>query len=92
MIKNFRHKGLQKLYEEGVAKGIEAIYLPKIRRILAALEAASSLDALNAPSFRLHPLKGDMKGLWSVTVGANWRIVFRFDAPHVYDVDLTDYH
>jgi len=92
MIHNFRHKGLRKLHEENITKGVEAIYLPKIRRILAVLETASSLDNMDAPGFRLHPLRGDLKNMWSITVGANWRIVFRFEAPDVYDVDLTDYH
>lgn len=47
---------------------------------------------MNRPSFRLHPLKGELKGLWAVTVRANWRIVFRFEEGNAYDVDLLDYH
>lgn len=44
------------------------------------------------PGFRLHPLKGDLAGFWAVTVRANWRVIFRFDAGHAHDVDLVDYH
>jgi proteic killer suppression protein len=47
---------------------------------------------MNLPGYRLHPLKGDLKGFWSVTVRANWRIVFRFQGPDAFDVELTDYH
>jgi proteic killer suppression protein len=47
---------------------------------------------MNVFSFRLHPLKGRLKGYWAVTVRANWRIVFRFANGHDHDVDLVDYH
>ncbi len=40
----------------------------------------------------LHPLKGELKGLWSVTISGNWRLTFRFEDGHAFDVDLTDYH
>jgi proteic killer suppression protein len=46
---------------------------------------------MDLPSFRLHPLKSQMKGFWSVTVRANWRVVFRFDAD-AEDLDYVDYH
>jgi proteic killer suppression protein len=58
----------------------------------AALDEAESVDDLNRPSFRLHPLKGDLKGFWSMTVRANWRIVFRFVDGEALEVDFTDYH
>ena len=64
----------------------------RIRIILAALDAANAIDAMNRPSFPLHPLKGDWKGYWAVTVRANWRIVFRFEEGSAFDVDLVDYH
>ena len=63
-----------------------------IGRILAALDGADALAALSAPSYRLHRLKGDRPGQWSVRVSDNWRIVFRVEGGHVFDVDLTDYH
>lgn len=47
---------------------------------------------MDLPGFGLHRLKGDLKEFWSVTVRANWRIIFRFENGGVYDVDLTDYH
>lgn len=60
--------------------------------MLLVLDNATTPQALNLPRYRLHPLKGDMKGVWSVTVRANWRITFRFEGTDVVDVELTDYH
>ena len=56
------------------------------------LDAAAAARDLDFPGYRLHPLKGDLKGFWSVTVRANWRIIFRFEGPDALDVELTDYH
>ncbi len=67
-------------------------YTDKIKRILARLEEASEVGNMDLPGFRLHPLKGDLAGYWSVTVSGNWRIIFRFDGGHASDVDLIDYH
>jgi toxin HigB-1 len=47
---------------------------------------------MDMPGFRLHPLKGEMKGFWSVTVRANWRVIFRFANHDACDVDYLDYH
>ena len=60
--------------------------------MLTVLDSAGTPQALDIPGYRLHPLKGDLKGLWSVTVSANWRIVFRFEGTDVFDVELIDYH
>jgi proteic killer suppression protein len=64
----------------------------KIERILARLEEASEVGNMDLPGFRLHPLKGDLTGFWSVTVSGNWRIVFRFEGGNASDIDLLDYH
>ena len=63
-----------------------------VEDILARLDEAESPPAMNLPGYRLHPLKGSLKGFWSVTVQANWRIIFRFDGEHAFDVELIDYH
>jgi addiction module HigA family antidote len=63
-----------------------------VRTILAHLDEAQSIEDMRAPAFRLHALKGDRKGYWSVTVKTNWRIVVRFDGGHAYDVDILDDH
>jgi toxin HigB-1 len=92
MIVTFRHKGLKRLYEDDDRRLLPPEMLERIREILTALDAARSLEGLNRPSFRLHPLKGQLKGFWAVVVRANWRIIFRFADDKVFDVDLVDYH
>jgi proteic killer suppression protein len=59
---------------------------------LAVLHAAETIEALRLPTFRLHELKGDLRGYWAVAVRANWRIIFRFEGGDALDVDLVDYH
>ena len=92
MIQSFRHKGLKRLYEKAISRGLPAKMVPKIERILARLDVATRPEMMNLPGFGLHPLKGELKGFWSVWVTGNWRIIFRFDGGHVCDVDLVDYH
>ncbi len=92
MIESFKHRGLKRLYEHGDRAGIRPDLLEPIERILTILDAASSPQALNLPRYHLHALKGDRKGFWSVTVRANWRIIFRFAGADAFDVELIDYH
>lgn len=66
--------------------------LDKVRTILMQLDEARVIEDMRLTGFRLHPLKGDMKGFWSVTVNANWRIIFRFGDGDANDVELIDYH
>ncbi len=91
MIKTIRHKGLKRLFEEDDARGVNPEHVDKLRNILATLQAASNVAHMDLPGFRLHPLKGEMKGFWAVTVRANWRVIFRFD-DGAEDVDYVDYH
>jgi toxin HigB-1 len=92
MIKSIRHKGLRRLYEEDSLRGVAAEHAVKLRDILARLDSAATVEDMNLPGFRLHQLKGEMKGFWAITVRADWRVVFRFDDHHVIDVDYIDYH
>jgi proteic killer suppression protein len=80
------------LFEKGEIGGLRADHVNKVENILAVLNRARKPEDMNLPGFRLHRLKGDLKGFWSVTVRANWRIVFRFEGGNAYDVDLVDYH
>ena len=91
----FRHKGLRRLYEEDDARGLPPALLDKIRKLLFALETAHVLEQVGRfPGWRLHALKGDLKGHWSLTVTGNWRLVFRYDQENqtATDIDLIDYH
>ena len=92
MIRSIRHKGLKRLYEDDDPRGVIAEHAPKLRDILARMDAAVSAADMNLPGFRLHPLKGEFKGFWAVTVRANWRVIFRFAEGDALDVDYLDYH
>jgi len=92
MINRFRHRGLKRLYEEDDRRGINAEHVEKVRRILAQLKSSSRPEDMDLPGYKLHPLKDDLAGFWSVTVRANWRTIFRFQDGDAADVDLIDYH
>lgn len=92
MIKSFKHKGLQKFYEKGTAAGIQNSHKNKLRMILAALDSSQEIDDMDIPGFRLHALKGKLKGILSVTVNGNWRITFQFENSHAYIINYEDYH
>ena len=91
MILTIRHKGLKRLFEQDDPSGVNPDHVDKLRSILATLHAARTVDHMDLPGFRLHPLKGQMRGFWAVTVRANWRVIFRF-GDGAEDVDYVDYH
>ena len=92
MIVSFRHKGLKLLYDTGSARGVQPAHKAKLLSLLAALDVAAGPEELALPSYRLHPLKGEMKGNWSIWVNGNWRVTFRFTGTDVELVDYQDYH
>jgi proteic killer suppression protein len=92
MIIGFRHKGLEAFYRTGATKGIQAAHARKLEMILTLLDAARVPRCMDVPAFRLHSLKGDLKGHWSVWVNGNWRVTFRFVGTDVELVDYQDYH
>ena len=92
MIISFLHKGLERFYRTGKTSGIQTQHAAKLRRILTLLEDACQPDDMDLPQFRLHPLKGNRKGVWSVTVNGNWRVTFRFNGNNVEIVNYEDYH
>lgn len=92
MIKSFKHKGLEKLFTKGVKSGVKAEHVSKINDQLTALHTAMVIEDMNIPGWRLHELKGKLKGHWSITVNKNWRIVFKFENGDAYIVNYEDYH
>jgi toxin HigB-1 len=92
VIRGFRHRGLRRLFEQGESKGIRPDHREKVENILAVLNRAKKPEDMNLPGFRLHRLTGDLRGFWSVTVRANWRVIFRFQQGDAFEVDLVDYH
>ncbi|MEZ9204857.1 type II toxin-antitoxin system RelE/ParE family toxin [Vibrio splendidus] len=91
MIKTFKHKGLKKFFETGSKAGIQAKHERKLRMQLAAIDTATIIDDVDLPGFKLHPLKGDRDGIWSITVNGNWRITFEFIDGNAYILNYEDY-
>jgi len=92
MIRTFKHRGLERFFKKGDHRGIIAKTETRTERILDRLDTVPKPEDMNIPGFRFHPLIGDRKGSYAVTVTGNWRITFRFDAEDAIDVDLEDYH
>ena len=91
MIRTIRHSGLKRLFEQDDPSGVNPEHVGKLRNILATLYAAHTVALMDLPGFRLHPLRGALKGFRTVTVRINWRVIFRFDGG-AEDVDYVDYH
>jgi proteic killer suppression protein len=92
MIKSFRRKGLRLLFETGDASGVQTSHAKRLRMQLAALDTAQTVDDMDISGFRLHPLKGQLQGRWSITVSGNWRVTFEFKDANTYVLDYENYH
>lgn len=92
VIKSFKHKGLEKFFTSGSATGIQPTHKARIEERLQALHTAFSINDMNIPGWRLHPLKGDREGQWAIHVSGNWRVVFEFLDGDAYAVNYEDYH
>jgi len=92
-VRSIRHQGLRRFYEQGDRGGLARDQVKKLTNMLTLLDEAQAPEDLgHFPGWRLHRLKGGMKGYWSLTVTGNWRLVFRMESGDVFDVDLIDYH
>lgn len=83
---------MRRFFEDDNGSKLPPEMLERIRLILSTLHAAQEIEGMNVPGFNLHPLKGELKGFWSVTIHANWRIIFKFEDGNAFDVDFIDYH
>ena len=92
MIINFKHKGLEQFFLKGKSAKINPKHMTKLRFIVAKLHTSVDIKDMDFPGSNLHPLKGDKKDYWSVSVNGNWRVIFRFKNENAYDVDYVDYH
>lgn len=92
MIKSFRHRGLKALYDGRTARRVSPDHVQRLRDVLAVLDRSRGPHNMNLPGFRLHPLRGDLKGHYAVSVSGNWRVTFRFEDGNAVDVDYIDYH
>jgi len=92
MIQKFKHKGLKRLFESGISSGVDPQHTNRIRKILALLETAETLEDMDLPGLELHPLKGNRKGIWAVKVSGNWRITFKISKGDAFEINYEDYH
>ena len=92
MIKSFNHKGLEKFYESGSTKGIQANHAKELRMQLSSLDTAQSINDMDIPGYRLHQLTGNRRGIWTISVNANWRLTFEFEEGNIYILNYEDYH
>lgn len=92
MIRNFRHRGLERFFIQGSLAGVQPPHAKRLRLQLGRLDAAGAPEDMNLPGWHLHPLKGEYEGFWSVRVSRNWRLVFTFAGEDATDVDYLDYH
>ena len=92
MIQGFRHRGLERFFHLGVKSGIRPDHADRLRLVLGRLAAATAPKDMDLPGLRLHPLKGKLKGRWSLSVSGNWRVTFAFSGKGIVDVDYEDYH
>ncbi len=92
MINNFKHRGLERFFKHSDYRGIPAQHAPRIERMLDRLDGAVRAEDMNLPGYRFHPLKGERKGEYAVSVNGNWRITFGFEGDNAINVNLEDYH
>ena len=92
MVKSFRHKGLRQFFESGSLAGIQPHHARRLRMQLAALDTGQSIQDIDIPGFRLHPLTGGDRGRWSIWVNGNWRLTFEFRDGDAYILDYEDDH
>jgi proteic killer suppression protein len=92
-IASFRHKDLERLWWRDEARGVARQHEAKLRAMLTAIEVAENISELKTvPGWRLHPLKGNRKGVWSLVITRNYRLTFRVEGLSISEVDLEDYH
>ena len=92
MIASFRHRGLERFFHSGSKAGVRPEHAERLRLVLGRLAAAVTARDMDLPGLRLHPLKGRLKGRWSVTISGNWRVTFAFSGKDAVQVDYEDYH
>ena len=92
MIQSFRHSGLEDIYHNRGVRRVAPEHAARLRRIITGLDQISEPQGLYLLGFRFHPLSGRFQGYYSISVSANWRVIFRFENGNAYDVDYLDYH
>ena len=93
MIKSFRDRRTRELFEVGASSGVPQALAWRAVRRLDRLDEIQAVGELRQPrSFRLHALRADRAGQFAIAVNRQWRVCFRFEGGHAYDVEFCDYH
>jgi proteic killer suppression protein len=92
VIKDFRHRGLEKFFRTGSKAGIQPKHANKLQLQLFALDNSKAPGDMNAPGWKLHRLAGELADHFAVSVSGNWRLTFRFEGEDAVLVDYQDYH
>lgn len=92
MIRSFKHRGIERFFTRGDYRGIPAQYAARLDRLLDRLDISLRPEDMRLPGYQFHPLKGNRKGHYAVSVSGNWRLTFRFEGEDAIDVNLEDYH
>jgi len=92
-FRSIEHRGLLRLVEDDDSREVRPDLVRRVRNILAALHVAADISGvIGPPGWRVHQLKGDRAGTWSISVSGNWRITFKFEGEDAILVDYQDYH
>jgi toxin HigB-1 len=92
-IRSVRHRGLLRLLEDNDPRELRPDLVRRLRNILAVLVMANDMTEVEGPpGWRIHQLKGDRAGTWSISVSGNWRLTFDLDEGEICNLDLEDYH
>jgi proteic killer suppression protein len=92
VIRSFRHSGVERFFLTGSKAGIQPSHADKLNLQLTSLNKAKIPEDMAVGGWNLHPLRGALKGHWSVKVNGNWRLTFRFEGEDAILVDYQDYH
>jgi proteic killer suppression protein len=96
VIESFGNALAEDLFDDQNSKATKA-FPPELRRVARRKlqylhEAADLRDLKSPPGNRLEGLKGDRKGLHSIRINDQWRVVFRWSGGNAFDVQIVDYH
>ena len=93
IIHSVQHRGLLRLIEDDDTRELRTDLVKRLRNILAMLISASDMNGVSGPpGWRIHQLKGDRAGTWSISVSGNWRITFAIEQGEICNLNLEDYH
>ena len=92
MIKRFRCRETEKVFQRRRSKRFAGIHRMALRKLLILDAAVSLADLRVPPANRLERLRADRRGQHSIRINDQWRICFRWRDGQAHDVEIVDYH